>query len=118
VIERDFQDAVIELFRMHRWRVAHFRVARTTKGWRTPMIGDPGYPDLTMARGPRLVYAELKGDGADGKRRGRVTPDERAWLAELQLVAEANPLVEVYTWWPSDWEQIIEVARRRLPSAR
>ena len=45
--ERELQDAVIQLARLLGWRVAHFRPAMTTRGWRTPVSADgAGFPDL------------------------------------------------------------------------
>lgn len=52
-----------------------------------------GYPDCTLVRGDRLIYAELKGE------RGKVTAAQRAWLAALGGV----PGVEVYVWRPESW---------------
>ena len=58
--ERQWQDEVIAYAREHGWMVAHFRPARTAKGWRTPMQGDPGFPDLVLARDGKVLLIELK----------------------------------------------------------
>lgn len=115
MIERDLQDAIIEAARLFGWRVAHFRVAKTKHGWRTPVAADgAGFPDLVLVRGSRLIFAELKGDG------GRVRPEQDLWLDALSLVAsevemavaDSNlrdltepyaPSVEVFLWRPDDW---------------
>lgn len=52
-----------------------------------------GYPDCTMTRAGRIVWAELK---AEGK---RPTRRQEAWLAALRLV----PGAEVYVWTPAHW---------------
>lgn len=98
--EREFQDQVIELAKMFGWRIAHFRPAKTAKGWRTPMTGDAGYPDLTLAR-ERVIFAELKAT------RGTISEDQRAWGAVL----EAATGVEYYLWRPVDLEAIALILR-------
>jgi hypothetical protein len=61
----------------------------------------PGYPDLCLCRASRLIYAELK-VGA-----GRLSADQERWLAALRAV----PRVEVYCWYPADWDAIEGVLR-------
>jgi hypothetical protein len=100
--ERDLMAAVLDLARLLGWRVAHFRPARTERGWRTPVEGDgAGFPDLVLVRGERLVFAELKGS------RGRVTPAQSEWLRALSAV-EA---VETAIWTLRDWDAIEEALR-------
>ena len=95
--EAQWQGRVLDLAKLCGWRVAHFRPARTAAGWRTPVEADGvGYPDLTMVREGRLIVAELKSEA------GRVTPEQRQWLAELSSV----PGLEVFLWRPSDWPDV------------
>lgn len=90
MIEADLQVAVIEIARFLGWRVAHFRPALTSKGWRTPVSADgKGFPDLFMVRRERVLAVELKGD------RGRVTPEQADWLRAL-----SDAGVEVAMWMP------------------
>jgi hypothetical protein len=110
ITEAAFQDTVVELAKYHGWRIAHFRPARTEKGWRTPMTGDPGFPDLVMVRRGRLVFAEMK------RQSGRTTAEQGAWLSDLAFVghrgagiAEYPVVVEVFVWRPSDWDEIERV---------
>jgi hypothetical protein len=100
VSERSFQVSVTTLARLRGWRLAHFRAAWTKDGWRTAMSGDIGYPDLTMCRGERIVFAELK--AADG----RLRPDQAVWLEALRETP-----AEVYCWRPADWRHIERVLR-------
>jgi hypothetical protein len=65
--------------------------------WATPLQGDSGLPDLILCRPPRLVFAELK------SARGRVSPQQQAWLNALSQCAG----VEVYLWRPDDWQTIV-----------
>lgn len=84
------------------WRRIHFRPAQKADGtWVTPIEGEPGYPDWTMVRGPRLVIAELK------SQKGRYRDGQEAWLDALGLV----PGVETYTWRPSDIPEIRRILR-------
>lgn len=56
----------------------------------------PGFPDLVLARGGRVIFAELKAQ------RGTVRPEQQEWLDTLR----ACPGVEVVVWRPSDWESV------------
>jgi hypothetical protein len=105
--EAEFQAHVVEVARMLHWRVAHFRPAMTRHGWRTPVQGDKGFPDLVLVRGPgwgrtapRVIFAELKSET------GRVTPEQHDWLVELEAAG-----AEVYVWQPSDLQAIAETLR-------
>jgi hypothetical protein len=57
-----------------------------------------GWPDLTLVRGTRLIFAELKAQRAPipGAEQQRV----------LLILSDA---AEVYHWRPSDWPMILEV---------
>ena len=90
--EADLLSAILSLARIYGWRCAHFRPARTSRGWRTAMSGDVGWPDLLLVRGDRIVAAELKSD------RGTVTQDQANWLSALRAGG-----VETYVWRPADW---------------
>lgn len=100
--ESEFQSVVIDLARMFRWRVAHFRPAKTKYGWVTPVQADgKGWPDLCLVR-ERIVFAELKSDA------GKLAPEQREWA---QALADAG--CESYVWRPADLEQVAAVLRRR-----
>lgn len=91
--ERDLQGGVIETARLLGYRVAHFRPARTQNGWATPVAADgKGYPDLTLCRPGRLVFAELKVG------RNRATIDQTAWLQALEAAG-----AEAYLWTDLDY---------------
>ena len=82
--ERDLQRAVMDLAAL--------------KGWKPYSIPDSrratsaGYPDLTLARPGRLVFAELKAH------RGRLSPAQYDWLGTLKSAG-----AEVYVWKPEQW---------------
>jgi hypothetical protein len=97
--ERELQDAVMTCARWLGWRVAHHYDSRRTA---------PGLPDILAVRAragecPRILYAELKSD------RGRLSAEQRAWLADLARVEAAAAalgqpaLVTVCVWRPADW---------------
>ncbi|MBA2692327.1 MAG: VRR-NUC domain-containing protein [Rubrobacter sp.] len=95
--ERDFERQVLDLVKLIGWRAAHFRPAKTSKGWRTPVSTDgAGFPDLVLVRGARLVFAELKSEG------GKLRPEQREWLEALSRCEG----VEARLWRPSDFDEI------------
>ncbi len=114
ITEAEFQRQVLDLARLFRWTVAHFRPAQTSRGWRTPVAADgKGFPDLVLVRqyvpdfrngdGPkrnRLIFAELKTEKA------KATDEQEWWLDLLRRTC-----AEVYLWRPSDIDRIAEVLR-------
>lgn len=98
---------VIDLAHVHHWRVAHFRPARTERGYRTAVQGDGvGFPDLLMLRGGRMVVAELKGE------RGRLTTEQHDWIAAFDLFLFPSEQKAVYVWRPAHWPEAIEAVLR------
>lgn len=99
--EREFQKCVIDLAHANGFRVAHFRPARTAKGWRTACQADAkGFPDLVIVGHGRLIFAELKSE------KGKTSPEQREWLYAIMSCMQAGSGVEFYTWRPSDWPDI------------
>jgi len=101
VTEREWQRQVTQAAELFGWTWAHFRPAMTSKGWRTPVSGPmgAGFPDLILARGERLILAELKVQD------GRLTPAQRDVLDVLRHA------VEVHVWRPTDLEIVLDVLR-------
>lgn len=91
VSEKDFMANVIGAARLRGWAAYHAFDSRRS---------DPGWPDLAMARGERLIFAELK------TMRGRVTAAQTEWLEALRATG-----AETYVWRPDQWAQIDEVLR-------
>jgi hypothetical protein len=95
--EASFTNQVIQLAQLHGWRVAHFRPARTAKGWRTAVSGDgKGFPDLVMLRNDEMIVAELK------MPKGRLTPEQEAWMNQFDLISYCAER----RWTPDDWPEI------------
>ncbi len=89
--EADLLANVIEMAHTYGWLVAHFRPARTEKGWRTAVQGDKGFPDLCLARYGKVLIVELKAE------KGKTTPEQANWLYEVGADHGG------YIWKPSDW---------------
>lgn len=107
--EEQLQRAVIELARLTGWRVAHFRPALTSHGWRTAVEADgAGFPDLVLVRRQLVVFAELKSD------RGTLTPGQREWADALTEAGQ-----EMFVWRPRDWSSgAIEQFLKRWTTTR
>lgn len=90
--EDDFQHRVIDYARAHGWKVVHYRPARTAQGYRTPLQGDRGCPDLILARKGTVLLVELK------KWNGTTSLDQLSWLKHLGSHARL--------WRPADWPAI------------
>lgn len=96
--ERDFQAQIIDLAEIRRWRVAHFHDSRRQVAPGVH-VGDrhaAGFPDLILARPPRLLALELKREKAR-----KPTGAQREWLRTLGLCG-----VEAHLLRPSDWPTI------------
>jgi len=91
--EDDLKRRILDAAKVHGWQCHHGRPARTARGWRTPVEGDAGFPDLVLARDGVLIVAELKRNDA------YPTPQQRAWLAQL------GPFGRL--WRPRDWAAIL-----------
>ena len=72
--EADLQAFIVDYARLNGWLVHHTRPARTSKGWKTPIQGDAGYPDLTLARNGEVLFLELK------SAKGRIRPEQQTWI--------------------------------------
>jgi hypothetical protein len=101
--EATFLTQVIDLSRLWGWRVAHFRPARTSQGWRTAVQADgAGFPDLVLVRDGVLLFAELKTD------EGELTESQREWLLALsECVGPQRSVV----WRPCLWDDIVETLK-------
>lgn len=107
ITEAEWQRQVIDLAHLFAWKVAHFRPAQTTKGWRTPVAADgAGWPDLVLVR-DRILAVELK------REKGKVAVAQQEWLDALQAAG-----AETHVWRPSDLDAVAETLRRRQPATK
>lgn len=108
--EEAFQTKLLLGARFLGWRDYHTHDSRRSKA---------GFPDLTLTRGVRLIFAELKADAEQRRatladvaarpewlRSRSITNEQAAWLMALA----ATP-AEVYVWRPADWDQIMKVLK-------
>lgn len=108
--EAELQNWIIELARLFGWLVHAERPARTQRGWRTPIQGDPGFPDLVMAHQVHgVIFAEVK------TKSGRLSLEQMAWadiLCDALYVEEFQPQrTRYYLWRPSHQDEIEAVLR-------
>jgi len=83
--EEELAAQVIELARDRGWLVKRDPTWRAT-------CATPGYPDLTMVRKGRVVWAELKREGKEP------TDAQKVWLDALRATGHG-----CYVWRPSSW---------------
>jgi hypothetical protein len=97
VSEAQWQQVLIDTARLYRWTLCHIRPARTDRGWRTPIEGDAGLPDLILARDGVVLLVEVK------RQQGQTSPAQRRWLAALGAYGRC--------WKPSDWNEALRTLR-------
>ncbi len=89
--EKQFMAQVIKLGTLFGWRIYHTHDSRRCV---------PGFPDLLLLRGERIIAAELK----VGK--GRATDEQEAWLEAFR-----DAFAEAYLWRWQDWDDIVKTLR-------
>ena len=77
------QQRITRALRQYGWLHTHFRPLRTEAGYRTPLSGDKGYPDITAVHPDRgiLLFIEVKAN------RGMYSDDQKMWLGALGHIA-------------------------------
>lgn len=93
ISERAFQAQVADLAKWTGWMIYHTHFSTHSAA---------GFPDLVLARAPRLIFAELKTE------RGKLSPEQSGWLGDLTGV----PGVETYCWRPKDVAEISRILAR------
>jgi hypothetical protein len=90
--EDDLLGAVLDMARLLGHHVAHFRPARTDRGWRTAVQADgKGYPDLTIVGHGGVMFRELK------SATGRSGSEQQVWAAKLEYAG-----ADFAVWRPCD----------------
>lgn len=107
LLEDPFRQQVEQLASFYGWLSYHTHDSRRSA---------PGFPDNVMVRGPELLFVEFKTD------KGRIRPEQQAWLEALASVGSAvdqvrprpapgeqwplGPCVEAHVWRPRDFDEI------------
>src|SRR4051794_14872899 len=97
--EKQFQTQVLDLAALMGWTTAHFHDSRreVRPGVHVGDRAAAGFPDVVLARPPKLLVVELKAE------KGRVSDAQRGWLQLLERCG-----VDVRVWRPSSWPEIEE----------
>lgn len=93
-----WESEIIAKAKAEGWLVHHVRPAKTAKGWRSPISGHPGFPDVALAHFDRkdFLLVECK-SGASS----RVSPEQNRWHGTLMVAG-----VQVRVWRPEDRDAI------------
>lgn len=89
--EKDFQNAVLKEAAKLGWLCYHTHDSRKSRA---------GFPDLTMVRRQRVIFAELK------SATGKLDAAQETWREVLEAVG-GN--VTYCLWRPADWTSIMEI---------
>lgn len=89
--ETDLQNTIIDMCAVLGLLIHHCRPARTAKGWATPLVGNPGFPDCVIVGVGGVLYRELK------TAKGKPSSDQREWLHVLDAIGEDTAI-----WRPVD----------------
>ena len=84
--ERQLSHSIVQLATRLGWRVHTLADSRSLR------CHHPGFPDLILAKGTRLLAVELKAE------KGRMRPGQQGWLDALALTG-----AEAYLWRPCHW---------------
>lgn len=94
--EADHERKVLSVAKLYGWEWYHPPAVDPRRVGGTPY--KPGWPDLVLAKPPRVLFVELKADG------NYPTKDQKKWLAMLDAAG-----LEVGVWWPKDLPTVMRV---------
>lgn len=92
--EGEFQKQVTDLASLEGWLWTHTPDSRRVQG-------DNGFPDLVLARGGQVIFAELKRSPKE-----KLSDDQERWKEALEDTVHWSPAPEWYLWTPDDWDEI------------
>lgn len=99
---------IVDAAKLLGWRVHHSRPGYTRQGYRTPIQGHKGLPDLILVRGRQLWIVETK------RRPNKVEPEQQAWLDAFTAAGVAARVV----WVPEGLAEFLaDLARRPMKPA-
>ncbi|CAN5668110.1 hypothetical protein BH24ACT5_BH24ACT5_30640 [soil metagenome] len=106
--ETECERTIVEAARMLGYLVHGSRPATSQKGWRTPLKGDRGFPDLVICGHGHCFMVELK------RKPNRIEPAQQAWF---DVLTAAGIDVRV-VWVPEQQQQFIDtLAEHTRPAA-
>ena len=94
--EAEFQAQIVELAEAQNWLVYHTHDSRRSQ---------PGFPDLVLVRGGRLLFMEVKAE------KGKLSPAQLNWMVMLK----GARYVHAATVRPSDWDEVERLLQGRMP---
>ena len=105
--ERALQAAIVEAAQALGWLVHAERPALSKKGWRTPIQGHAGFPDLVLVhvRTKYLCVWELKSE------RGKPSTAQWVWLETLADMRDRRH-VDVRVVRPRDLDHVLELLQK------
>lgn len=101
--EDELLTAVVQWADLRGWLIHHDRRSDLAR-----QQGDAGFPDLVLARHPRVLFVELKSET------GQLRREQMAWILAIagQRPDERLPgHPEIFVWRPSDLDRAIETLR-------
>lgn len=84
--DKAFQARVVQVAKIHQWLVYHTYDSRRST---------PGFPDLVLVKGDRVLFRELKTD------QGRLTSAQKLWGERLTKAGQ-----DYAVWRPADRTEI------------
>lgn len=92
-----WESEIIAKAKAEGWLVHHVRPAKTAKGWRSPISGHKGFPDLTLLHIERgLIFPECKaGVRAD------LSKEQKVWHVTFKILGLDAPI-----WRPENRDAI------------
>jgi len=111
VSEAQLQRTIIEAAQWHGFLAAHFRPAQTSRGWRTPVEGDAGFPDVVLAKQGIAFAFELKSE------RGKLSSEQEAWGEEL-IGPRGVSVLEYGVIRPSQLDDVLVLLDRAAAASR
>ena len=100
VTEAQWQRRVVAIAESYGWTHYHPPKAGVRANGSVRTV-PAGFPDLVLARGPRLVFIELK------RETGKTTDAQNEWLRKLAATS-----AETYVFRPSDLDDVITTLGR------
>jgi len=84
--EDELQANILDMALKAGWLCYHTRPAMNKRGkWSSPMMGNPGFPDLVLARHPIVIFFELKSE------KGKLTVQQQEWYHALPNCLVVKP---------------------------